>query len=209
MTQRDAPMPEEWRLELEHAMGCNCNWGCPCSFESPPTYGTCEATLAYHIVKGSCGWTALDGLLWLTAAKGPGPLHERNGRAVVFLDESASDGQRQALEAIATGKVGGPIGIFMSTVTAGIQVRSARISFEWAGKNTSFGAQDSVDVDFEPIRNPVTGEEHYASTLLHTGMLNKREDHYSVKRLYVDTGGLKFSYQGRNAFTSQVIWAGP
>ena len=202
-------MTEEWRLELEHAMGCNCNWGCPCSFESPPTYGTCEAALAYHIVKGSCGRTALDGLLWLTAAMWPGPLHERNGRAVVFLDESASDDQRQALEAIATGKVGGPIGIFMSTVTAGIQVRTARISFEWAGKNTSFGVQGSVDVDFEPIRNPVTGEEHYASTLLNTGMLNKREDHYSVKRLNVDSGGLKFSYRGRNAFTSQVIWAGP
>jgi Protein of unknown function (DUF1326) len=56
----------------------------------------------------------LDWLLWLTAAMWPGPLHERNGRAVVFLDESASDGQRQALEAIATGKVGGPIGIFMT-----------------------------------------------------------------------------------------------
>ena len=56
-------MTEEWRLEHEHAMGCNCNWGCPCSFESPPTYGTCEAALAYHIVKGSCGRTGTLGAL--------------------------------------------------------------------------------------------------------------------------------------------------
>jgi hypothetical protein len=50
---------------------------------------------------------------------------------------------------------------------------------------------------------------HQASTLLPTGMLNKREDHHSAKKLDVDTGGLRFSYQGRNAFTNQVTWGGP
>lgn len=202
-------MTDRWTLEVEHAMGCNCNWGCPCSFQAPPTYGTCEAALAYHIVKGSYGETSLDGLNWLLAAAWPGPLHERGGRGVVFIDESADDAQREALEAIVTGKAGGPMGIFMSTVTAGIEVRNARVTFLPNGKDTSFGVQGDVVVDFEPIRNPATGAEHSATILLPTGMLNKREDQYSVKRLDVDTGGLKFSYQGRNAFTSHVTWEGP
>ena len=202
-------MSEQWSIELEHAMACNCNWGCPCSYESPPTYGTCEAALAYRIVKGSYGATSLDGLLWVTAAAWPGPLHERNGRAVVFLDESADTAQHQALEKIATGKVGGPIGIFMSTVTAGIEIRTARITLRSAGENSAFEVVDRVAVDFEPIRNPVTGEPHYVSTLLHTGMLNRREDHCSARRFEVDADGIRFSYTGRNAFTSQVTWSGP
>ena len=42
-------MTEKWRLELEHAMACNCNWGWPCSFESPPTYGTVWQSLTPRI----------------------------------------------------------------------------------------------------------------------------------------------------------------
>jgi hypothetical protein len=202
-------MSERWTLELEHAMACNCNWGCPCSFESPPTYGTCEAALAYRIVNGSHGSTSLDGLLWVTAAAWPGPLHERNGRAIVFLDESADDEQRMALEKIAIGKVGGPIGIFMSTVTRGIEVRTAQIRFVTAGERSTFEVGTEIAVEFEPIRNPVTGDEHHVSTLLHTGMLNRREDHCSAKRFTVDLDGLRFSHPGRNAFTSRVTWSGP
>ncbi len=202
-------MTESWKLELDHAMGCNCNWGCPCSFDSPPSHGSCEAALVYKVRQGTYGQVDLDGLLWLIAAAWPGPLHEGNGRAVVFIDDRATDEQRKAVEAIATGRAGGPIGILMSTVTAGIDARSAKITFDPRGKDSSYSVEGHVAVEFEPIRNPVTGEEHHVSTLLHTGMLNKREDHYSTKKLSVDAGDIRFSYPGRNAFTSRVTWEGP
>ena len=202
-------MGEKWTLEVEHAMGCNCNWGCPCSYQSPPTYGTCEAALVYRIRDGKYGDVPLNGLCWLTAAAWPGPLHELNGRAVVFIDERADEAQRGALTEIATGRAGGPIGLFMGTVTAGIEVRIAKIKFDANGKNSSFSVESHVKVEFEPIRNPVTGEEHHVSTLLHTGMLNKQEDHYSVRALDVDADGITFSYRGRNAFTSLATWQGP
>jgi len=32
----------KWKLQVEQLMACNCNWGCPCSFDAPPTYGRCE-----------------------------------------------------------------------------------------------------------------------------------------------------------------------
>jgi len=47
--------PAKWRLKMEQLMACNCSWGCPCSFDSIPTYGTCEAALAYRVVDGSYG----------------------------------------------------------------------------------------------------------------------------------------------------------
>ncbi|MCH7940236.1 MAG: DUF1326 domain-containing protein [Candidatus Marinimicrobia bacterium] len=33
----------KWTLDVEFLMACNCDWGCPCGFQAPPTYGKCEA----------------------------------------------------------------------------------------------------------------------------------------------------------------------
>ena len=201
--------PTKWKLKVEFLMACNCNWGCPCSFESPPTYGTCEAALAYRVLEGKYGDLTLDGLTWALVAIWPGPLHEGNGRGIVYLDESAGAQELEALEAIATGRAGGPIGIFMSTVTAGVEVRKASIQFRADGKRSSFRVADQVDVQFGPIRNPVSGDEHVASALLPSGMLTKREDYYSAETFSVQANGLRFAYPGRNAIAFTHTWRGP
>ncbi len=149
--------PVEWKLNIEHLMACNCNWGCPCTFESPPTYGTCEAALAYRVVDGNYGDESLDGLGWALGALWPGPLHEQNGRGVIYLDERAEGAKREALEAIATGKAGGPMGIFMSTITNGLEVLTAPLEFKFDGKHSHFRVGEVIEVAFDPILNPVTG----------------------------------------------------
>jgi len=50
----------QWTLELEYLQSCNCDYGCPCNFNALPTYGNCEALLAYHVLKGNFGETNLD-----------------------------------------------------------------------------------------------------------------------------------------------------
>ena len=60
----------KWNLKIEQLMACNCNWGCPCSFESPPTYGTCESALAYRVVTGKYADVILDGLVWVLVPEG-------------------------------------------------------------------------------------------------------------------------------------------
>ena len=203
-----APVPK-WKLKIEHMMACNCNYGCPCSFNAPPTYTTCEAAGAFRIAAGNYGAISLDGLIWAHASVWPGPLHELNGRSVVYLDERASAEQRAALEAIAAGKAGGPIGVFMSTVTAGIEVHTAAIEFNLDGKNSWFRVPGQIDLALGPIRNPVTGDEHRASALLPTGMMTRREDFYSADRFAVSAGPHNFSYPGRNAHTFTHTWRGP
>jgi len=201
--------PIKWRLEIEHLMACNCNWGCPCSFNSPPTYGTCESAEAYRVVKGHYGNTSLAGLKWILAAAWPGPLHEKNGRGVVYLDQRATGAQRPALESIAIGQAGGPIGIFMSTIDAGLEIHTARIEFKFAGKHSLFRAGEAVEVTFEPIRNPVTAKEHHASIALPSGMISKREDHFSCKTFRVQADGLRYSFAGRTAIAMRGHWRGP
>jgi len=200
---------ENWRIEVDHAMACNCNWGCPCAFESPPTYGTCEAALAWRVLDGNFGDLTLTGATWLAAIIWPGPLHEGGGRGVIFIDDSLTADQRGAIELIATGRAGGAISWFMGTVTGGLDVRYAPIGFEVDGKRTSFGLDGQIAVEFEPILNPVTGKEHRVKTVIETGLLHPVEEHFSAARLDVDAGSVRFSYAKRTGFLNRTTWYGP
>ena len=201
--------PAKWRITLEHVVACNCNWGCPCTFNAKPTYGGCEAGLAMRIVDGKYGNVSLDGLKWAMAVVWPGAIHEKSGKAVVYLDARAKGERREALEAIATGKAGGVWGMFMSTCTAGVEVREGKIDFKLAGKKSAFRVEDDIRVVLEAIRNPVTGDEHQVEVIMPHGFLTKSEDMYSSKEFDVKAGSLNFSYPGRHALTFETVWKGP
>jgi hypothetical protein len=97
----------------------------------------------------------------------------------------------------------------MSTITKGLQVQAGKVSFSAAGQDSYFRVDGHVDVAFEAIRNPVTGAEHPVSILLPTGMINQREDAYSVHHFSATADGLEFSYAHRNALSSVATWQGP
>ncbi|MBI1723111.1 MAG: DUF1326 domain-containing protein [Gemmatimonadetes bacterium] len=201
--------PAKWAAKVEHLMACNCNFGCPCSFDAPPTYGTCEAATFTRIVKGKYGGVTLDGLRFAGVAKWPGPLHERHGKMVVFLDERAKGAKREALEAIATGRAGGPWGVLMSTVTDGVEVRAAHIEHKFAGKKSFFRVAEAAEVVFDAIKNPATGEDHHAIALLPTGLLTKSEEFFAARTFWVKADGLEFAYPGRNGLAYVTTWKGP
>src|SRR5437762_2344544 len=179
-------MPEpQWKLKVEQLMACNCNWGCPCSFDAPPTYGKCETALAYRIAKGKYGGVTLDGLKFILVAAWPKAIHLGHGRGVLFLDAQATGPKREALEAIATAKAGGPMNIYMSMMTEPPEVRTARIEFRFIGKRSRFRIGNRVRVEFEPMRNPVTGEDHFLIGQLPTGLFTKSEEFFSAKNFRV------------------------
>lgn len=202
---------EKWELDIEHLMACNCNFGCPCSFNAPPTYGTCESALAWRIERGTYSGVDLSDMAWVLSAFWPGALHEKKGYGVVYLDERAKGKTKSALEAIATGKAGGPMSIFMSTVDAGVEIRSAPIEFNVDGKNSWFRIKDEVEVELGPILNPVTGKEHGVSAVYETGgLLADKEDFYSADIFKVRSApNLQFDYPGRNAILNTHTWHGP
>lgn len=198
----------KWKAKVEHLMACNCAWGCPCSFDAPPTNGTCEAADATRILEGKYGDISLDGLKWAFVAKWPGPLHLGGGTGAVYIESGVKGARREALEAVATGKAGGAWGILMSTVTAGLKVETAPIQYRFAGKNSSLRVGDNI-VEFEAMQNPVTKEEHFATLKLPTGLLTKSEDFFTTKTFSVNTENIRFSYPGRNALAFTTTWKGP
>lgn len=198
-----------WRLTGTHAMACNCEYGCPCAFNARPTYGPCEAVVAITVDDGAYGDVDLAGLQWVGVGAWPGPLHEGGGRVVVYLPPGLDEEQRFAIEAIATGRAGGPWGILMGTATAGVEVRESSFDYVAAGAATTIRVGDDVEVEYEPIRNPVTGAEHRVATLLETGLLTNRQDQYSSKVNRVEVDGISWDVSRRTAIEMPISWSGP
>src|SRR5207248_8603013 len=96
----------KWFLEADYLQACNCEYGCPCEFQAPPSQGFCDGVGAWRINSGKFGDLPLDGLGLEFAAHWPAAIHLGNGTAALFFDEKATPAQRDALMKIATGQEG-------------------------------------------------------------------------------------------------------
>jgi hypothetical protein len=92
---------------VEYA-NCNCNWGCPCQFGAPTTYGHCEALVTGHIEEGHYADVSLDGLDWALLLYWPGEISQGNGKEQAIIDERADPAQREGLRKILHGESTAP-----------------------------------------------------------------------------------------------------
>ena len=101
------PVPK-WHIAGDWFDVCRCNIPCPCEFAQPPTDNYCEGILAWHINEGHYGPTRLDGLNVLGVGAFEGNIWAGAKAALgIFIDERADEGQRDALQRIFGGQVGG------------------------------------------------------------------------------------------------------
>lgn len=165
----------DWRIRGPEISTCNCNWGCPCQFNSLPSHGHCRAALAMRIDEGHFGETSLDGLIWAGMFAWPKAIHEGNGEALPIIDERATDAQRKALLGILSGETSIPgatmFSVFASTLTKMHGPVFAPINFEidydnWTGH---FSVDGYIDAHAAPITNPVSGQSHRARVFLPEG----------------------------------------
>ncbi len=162
----------QWRITGHEIVCCNCDWGCPCQFNAPPTTGNCEAFIGYEIADGHYGATTLDGARWAAIYHWPGRIDEGNGTRQIIIDERVDADQRAALEELVSGTQGGAyFEIFASvapnqrpTATARIEMQSDPERRVAALTVSGFG-----ESRVEPIKNPATGEEHRARIDLPNG----------------------------------------
>lgn len=157
-----------WELQGRELINCNCSYGCPCQFSALPTHGFCEANGAIAIDAGYYGSVRLDGLKVAMVFHWPGPIHEGHGEAQVFIDAKASAEQRQGLLKIVSGQDTDPFAtvfaVFATTLEKVCEPIFAPIEFEVdvEARRGRVRIKDALDIDGQPIRNPVTGVEQRA-----------------------------------------------
>lgn len=182
------PMKTKWRIKGEEIASCNCAWGCPCQFNARPTNSRCETVIAYEIREGARDGVRLEGVRFAQIVHWPGPIHEGNGTRQWLIDEKASPEQRKALTAIQSGKEGGVyFEIFDSVCPHTLETAFAPISLEIDRERRTGRLRIAgvAECDVEPIRNPVTGEEHRACIGLPNGFEYRQAEMGNTTRLEV------------------------
>lgn len=199
-----------WRMVAEEAAACNCAWGCPCQFNALPTHGRCEALVGVRILNGRYGTTSLDGLTFAGAFWFPGPIHEGKGLGRIAVHDGATPEQRTAVVNIVTGRDGGmPWEIFASVTETFLEPIFVPILFEADRERrvARLSVPGLGEFRSEPIRNPVTGEEHRAIIKLPNGFEYKEAEMANAVVMRATVGDKQLRNENTYAQLAAVEWA--
>ena len=199
----------DWMIKGPKIASCNCDYGCPCEFNAPPTNDVCEGLEAMRVDEGYFGDTRLDGLLFAAAYRWPGPVHEGGGIVQGFIDERADEAQRDALLKILSGLEQEPttaFNIYGSTIETEYDPVFAAIDFDYdmKARTGGFAVPGHLEMRLEPIRNPVTGKPHRAIIRLPEGFEFREAE--MASGTFKGTGEIKLDSGGCYGFLTYIAY---
>jgi hypothetical protein len=197
-----------WKMEGDYFEACNCDVVCPCVFLGNPDQGECDVIVAWHIQKGNFDNTSLDGLNVVAVFHAPGNMFTGpKWKAALYLDDSASKEQADALGKIYSGQAGGFFVAIAGLIGEIAGVRLVPIKFEVDGKRRTLQVPSAIDLTIEAIEG---GDKSKESTVSNAPMLVApgfaAVVARSKKNSYSDYG-MKWDNSGKNGFYSKFAYA--
>ena len=147
---------------------CNCRVLCPCWIGEDPDNGTCDTIVAWRFDKGEIQGVDVSGHTVALIAHVPGNILEGNWRAAVYLDDKVSPAQEQAILAVYTGKLGGPVGELVKLVGEVVSVEKVPITFEVRGGSGTIKIGNVGYAELEPYKNASGATTTLADTVFST-----------------------------------------
>lgn len=155
----------KWHIEGQYFETCNCEYLCPCIFtnsEALPTEGNCDFAISMRIDNGEKDGVNLDGVACILLMRSPGVMADGGFTGGLIIDEKATEQQVEAITAIMSGKVGGPMGEMAPLVEEFKGIEKRPIEFKQDGMHYAVKAGELVDhagdgvpslvVEGEPLR---------------------------------------------------------
>ena len=142
-----------WQATGQLIEACSCKALCPCYLgPAEPDQGWCSGALTFSIQNGQSEGVDLSGraVVWLIDL--PKDFASGNGTARLYIDDAASAQQRQELEAIFTGKKGGPWAVLGSIVTKWLPTQTATIKIS-GGDSPAISVEGIGQVALQPIKD--------------------------------------------------------
>ena len=130
-----------WRISGSYFESCNCDAICPCrKIDGAPggrsTHGECLGVLSWLIEEGDADGVGLDGLPVAMATRYSDDEEGSPWSWILYVDANATEEQREAIEAIYSGRLGG----------------DAEKHFPWAWKASELVAVRPVEIEVEHSR---------------------------------------------------------
>jgi hypothetical protein len=194
---------------------CKCNVPCPCTFAEPPSFGDCDGILAYHVRQGHYGKVRLDGLNLIGVSHFVGNIWGGETKAAMgfFIDERASEVQRDALQQIWGGQAGGFPALFAELIGEMRGIEFAPIEFEVADDLAHWRAEvpGRVVARAEALTGPMTPAGKRVQTLNAPGSETGPGTVSTWGRATADTVaafGFKWEWAGRSSKHIPFDWSG-
>jgi hypothetical protein len=193
-----------WQVAGTYVESCNCDAICPCRMTdgvpgARSTHGICMGVLSWSIVEGHAGDVGLDGLAAALAISYDDDEPGSPWRVVLYVDERGDEPQRQALEDVFLGRLGGsalrhfPWAWKPSRLLA---VRASRIELDHTPRRQWLRVRDSVTLT-------ISGAFKTAKTVtcVIPGHEQRGEELYA-EVLRVDDDALQFEFHGNCGYGS-------
>jgi hypothetical protein len=199
-----------WRIRGSYFESCNCDPICPCRrIDGAPggrsTHGECLGLLSWVIEEGAADGTDLSGQPVALASRYSDDEEGSPWTWILYLDEASSEDQRESLEGVFSGRLGGdaethfPWAWKASNLAA---VRPAEIEVEHTRRRQWLRIRDHVSVR---IRDRYDGPE--TVTCVIPGHAREGEE-LVADELVVDHSPLDFSYSGVCGYASSFDYSG-
>jgi hypothetical protein len=195
MAQSTAP---GWHLKGDVVIACNCDYGCPCNFNAPPTHGNCQGGWTWYVEDGRHGDVDLSGLFISLYCIWPKAIHYGNGEAVAWVDERADERQRSVLAEFLRGEIGGPWAILKNTFTTFHDPVFVPYEGSIEDPRTTVRVGSLLELGTEPVKNPVTGVESFPRAILPQGFIVKEAALLRSSSLRLD-GPIEYDHTGKYA----------
>lgn len=200
-----------WQITGDYFENCNCDVVCPCLFSpnapltSKPTAGACEVAFGFHIDRGSYDATTLDGLNVAMIARTPGPMAQGNWSVALYLDERADEQQRQALQSIFTGAVGGPLATLTPLISTVLGAKTVPITFHKEGKRRSIDIPSVMQMAVRALPSLNPDEEIWAKNA-HPFASSVSLAVGEEKSTWADYG-MRWDNSGKNGHYAPISWS--
>ena len=199
-----------WRIRGSYFESCNCDAICPCrKIDGAPggrsTHGECLGVLSWLIEEGNADGVGLNGLPVAMAVRYSDDEEGSPWTWILYIDTNAAEEQREAIEAIYAGRLGGdaekhfPWAWKASELVA---VRPVEIEVEHSRRRQLLRVRDRVSVR---IRDRYDGPE--TVTCVIPGHDREGEE-LVADELVVEDGPLAFSYRGVCGYASTFDYSG-
>ncbi len=152
----------KYQVEGQLLEVCTCNILCPCWVGEDPDGGTCDGVLAWHYDKGVVNGVDVSGRTFVILTHIPGNILKGDWRIVAYIDDGATDDQRNALLDMWTGKLGGPVKDLAALVGEVMGVEQVPITFAVEGGRGTLKIGDQIEAELAPYQG-ATGK----ATTLH------------------------------------------
>jgi hypothetical protein len=177
----------------------------PCWIGEDPDYGTCDTIVAWHVDKGTVNGVDVSGRTIAMIAHVPGNILEGNWTAAVYLDESISPQQEQAILGVYTGQLGGPVAELAKLVGKVVSVEKVPIEFKVQGGKGTLKVGDAATRSSSPTRARRVATTTLADTVFSTvpgaPVFVGKASAYRSKNEKV---GINLDMKGHNALQSTV-----